>query len=90
MVLVGSGGVMFATGLSVSLYGVARTLLPARCAGARDATPPMAWTTGPVAVNAAWTGPIAVLVLVAAMYGATAGAFELMQALPIAAFGAGH
>src|SRR5690606_25559369 len=38
MILVGSGGVLFATGLSVSLYGVARTLLPARCASVRDAT----------------------------------------------------
>ncbi|GIK96291.1 MAG: cytochrome c oxidase subunit I [Alphaproteobacteria bacterium] len=89
MILVGSGGVLFATGLSVSLYGVARSLLPARHAGTQEVTPPLAWTKGPVGVNAAWTGPAAVLVLVIAMYGATAGAFELMQALPVAAAGGG-
>ncbi len=39
----------------------------------------------------AWTGPLALAVLLAAMYGATAAAFELLRALPItAAGGAGH
>ena len=89
MILVGSGGMLFAAGLSVSLYGVACTLLPSRRAVAIEAAPALAWTKGPVVVNAAWTGPIAVLVLVVAMYGATVGAFELMQALPVAAAGSG-
>ena len=35
------------------------------------------------------TGLVAVAMLVVAMYGATIGAFELMQALPVAASGAG-
>jgi len=89
MGLVGFGGVLFATGLSVSLYGVARTLLPARHASAQEVAPPLAWTKGPVGANAAWTGPIAVLALVVAMYGATTSAFELIQALPITAAGGG-
>jgi cytochrome c oxidase subunit 1 len=53
-----------------------------------DLAPPPV-RTGPLA--AAWGGPAAVLVLLLAMYAATAVAFELMQALPITAAGAaGH
>lgn len=47
--------------------------------------------SGAVSGVSAWTGPAAVLLLLLAMYAATAVAFELMQALPIAATGAaGH
>jgi len=89
MILIGVGGTLFAAGLSVSLYGVARTLIPSRHGEVKEGEPPLAWRKGPVVVNAAWTGPIAVLILVAAMYAATAGAFELMQSLPVVAAGGG-
>ena len=46
---------------------------------------------GPTTPATAWSGPLAVLVLLVGMYAATAIAFELTQALPIAAVGAaGH
>jgi cytochrome c oxidase subunit 1 len=42
-----------------------------------------------VAQQAAWTGPISVLILVAAMYGMTIVAFTLLRALPIVISGGG-
>ena len=57
----------------------------------RDVPPAAASLAGPGTLAAAWSGPLAVLVLLLGMYAATAIAFELMQALPIAAAGgAGH
>jgi len=89
MSLVGIGGIAFAAALSVSVYGVARSLLPARKHPAVTREPVRIKAMAPVAAGAAWTGPIAVLVMVAAMYGATIGAFELIQALPVTAAGGG-
>lgn len=88
MSLIGVGGVLFAAGLSVSLYGVIRTLMPSRHAAVKEGAPTLE-ARGPVLAHAAWTGPIAVVALVVAMYVVTAGAFEIMQALPIAASGGG-
>lgn len=46
---------------------------------------------GPTTPATAWSGPLTMLVLLAGMCAATAIAFELTQALPIAAVGAaGH
>ena len=89
MILLGSGGVLFAFGLSVSVYGVARSLVPSRERPVVKAEPRETWAKEPLTGRPAWTGPIAVLALVVAMYGATIGAFELMHALPIAASGGG-
>jgi hypothetical protein len=75
----------------VSLFGVARSLIPSPQRPPAAVAPGIGWTNAPVATAAAWTGPIAVLALVAVMYGATIGAFELMHALPVVASGAsGH
>ncbi|MCC7015787.1 MAG: cbb3-type cytochrome c oxidase subunit I [Rhodospirillales bacterium] len=53
--------------------------------------PVAAWGGGgTVAAERAWTGPLAVFVLIAAMYAFTALAFNLMRALPVAALGGGH
>ena len=91
MILIGLGGALFAAGLAVSLYGVTRTLIPSHQGAVAEQEPRPTSTRGTVMAHAAWTGPVAVLVLVVAMYAATAGAFEIMQALPITAFGgAGH
>jgi cytochrome c oxidase subunit 1 len=81
-------GVVMAVGLLAYASTIAATWLrrsPERRAVA--ALPPA--PEGPLV--AAWGGPAAVLALLLAMYAATAVAFELMQALPIAASGgAGH
>lgn len=92
MTLLGAGGVLFAAGLSVSVYGVARSLVPSRRRAASQAEPNTRWTKLPVVKAApAWTGAVAIAALVVAMYGATIGAFELLQALPIVLSGAsGH
>jgi cytochrome c oxidase subunit 1 len=91
MGLLGFGGVLSAAGLAVSLFGVARSLIPSPQRPPAAVAPGIGWTNAPVATAAAWTGPIAVLALVAVMYGATIGAFELMHALPVVASGgSGH
>jgi cytochrome c oxidase subunit I len=87
MAVLGFGSALFAAGLTVSLYGVARTLLPALTRLAPEDA--VAGWTRPVAVGPAWTGPLAVLLLVVTMYVATIGAFELMHSLPVAAEGGG-
>jgi cytochrome c oxidase subunit 1 len=50
------------------------------------------WQAGPRGVGAApaWTGPVSVAALVAAMYVFTIIAFQLIQSLPIIAIGGGH
>lgn len=62
--------------------------LPVAPAGAQPVS--LVWSGGgAVAAERAWVGPLAVLVLIAAMYVFTALAFNLMQALPVAVFGGG-
>ncbi|MFN3656887.1 MAG: cbb3-type cytochrome c oxidase subunit I [Pseudolabrys sp.] len=89
MAMLGVGGVVFAMGLTVSLYGVARSLVPSRTPKATSAQQGVARMIADATAAPAWTGPIAVLTLVVAMYGATIIAFELMEALPVVASGAG-
>ncbi len=92
MALVGVGATIFAIALSVSVYGVARTLLT-RCAPTTVAeTPVVDWQAGPHGVGraSAWTGPASVVALVAVMYVFTIIAFQLIQSLPIIAIGGGH
>lgn len=83
------GAVVFATALAIQLFGVLRTLIgPAGVAVMKtNVAPEPALPVPPLA--RAWTGPIAVVVLVVAMSGATVGAFELMRSLPVVASG-GH
>jgi cytochrome c oxidase subunit 1 len=90
------GGTIFALGLVVQVFGVARTLIGRTGAGAKvSKTPEMpereeiAATSG---ATAAWTGPIAIVVVVLLMTGATIASFELMLSLPIVAIGgqSGH
>ncbi len=86
------GGVIFATAFAVEVFGLAMTFFGSVDAGEETAIirPSLAGVeaTKPVA---AWTGPIAIVVLVLLMTGATIGAFELMHTLPITTIGgAGH
>lgn len=80
------GGAIFATALALQVFGVIATLIGHAEVGHRP-TPATPLEAAPA--TAAWTGPIAVIVLVIAMSGATIGAFELMKSLPIEAVG-GH
>ncbi|MCZ7642213.1 MAG: hypothetical protein M5U33_05005 [Pseudorhodoplanes sp.] len=90
MAMVGIGGVLFASALAVSVFGVLRSLVPGRRGLAVAAEPHVAAARSAAApAAAAWTGPLAVVLLVAAMYGATIGAFELMQSLPVTTAGGG-
>jgi cytochrome c oxidase subunit 1 len=88
MALVGIGATIFAAAISVSVYGVVRTLL----SGAGTAVQVADLHAGPKGVGAApaWTGPLSVAALVAAMYAVTIAAFHLIQSLPIVAIGGGH
>jgi cytochrome c oxidase subunit 1 len=89
---IGAGGTIMAVALL--LYGA--VLLAALLAPAARAVPAegghlTAFTgSGAVVHQAAWTGPLSVAILIAAMYMATIVAFKLMQALPILAQGGGH
>ena len=87
MPVVGLGGVLMTAALLVYLYAFARTILPAARAPASRPLSEVQWG-GAVADGArAWSGPLAVLVLLGLTVGFTALAFELMRALPIAASG---
>ncbi len=83
------GAMVFASGLAIELFGVLRMLV-----GGKRGVPMAAMAPRPAGVpgGAAWTGPIAVVLLVALMTGATIGTFEVMRSLPIVVVGghAGH
>lgn len=86
MLLFAVGGTIFAIALAVQVFGVLRTLI-----GRSGTAAPVAAATapGPVPGSAAWTGPIAIVLVVAAMSVATIATFDVMRALPIVAVG-GH
>jgi cytochrome c oxidase subunit 1 len=91
MSAVGVGGTLMAIALAGYLVALIDNLIPARAAPLRAALPEVHWEHSPSAVQRAWTGPLAVLLLVALTVGFTVIAFELVQALPIiAAGGLGH
>ncbi|MBP2312507.1 cbb3-type cytochrome c oxidase subunit I [Azospirillum soli] len=90
MALVGVGATVFAVAIAVTVYGVVRTLLSRRTPAFQASV--VDWRAGPDGVGAApaWTGPLSVAALVAAMYVFTIVAFQLIQSLPIIAVGGGH
>jgi cytochrome c oxidase subunit 1 len=91
MALVGAGGSVMA----LALLAYAATLL-ASVVGRRGAHDSqgfvgLQWVVLPSGNTAAWTGPLSILVIAAAMYGFGAIGFELLQAVPLIATGtAGH
>jgi cytochrome c oxidase subunit 1 len=69
---------------------IAFSLMPGRQTLAQGAADRVAW--GGTALSPAlraWVGPLAVLVIVGAMYGFSAVGFEIMKALPVIAQGGG-
>ena len=93
MAIMGVGGSLMALALLVFTAGVAAAIVPKRSATAPQLALPVP-ELGAVPLRAgvaAWTGPIAMLVIVLAMYGFTTLGFELMQSLPVTAVGgSGH
>lgn len=83
---VGVGGAIMAAALLLFAIGVAMSLVGR---GGAAESPALDWSGTPTSVAAAWTGPLSVGAIVAAMYVFTALAFELMQSLPIDAIGGG-
>lgn len=86
---VGIGGSIMALALAVFAFGMAVTLLRGSRKEEKAAASFLDWSGRPKALTAAWMGPASVGAIVAAMYGFTAFAFELLQRLPIAATGGG-
>jgi hypothetical protein len=67
---------------------LAATLLPGRSRAAAAAQPlEVDWSAPAAPAARAWTGPLAVLVLVAITVAFTSLAFEVMRALPLVASG---
>lgn len=85
MAAVGVGGLGMGAVLGVYAWGLAATLLGR---GAPVAAP-VPWPPLAGAPGKAWTGPLAVGLIVLAMYAFTALAFELALALPVDAVGGG-
>ena len=91
LILVGVGGGVMALALLTYAAGVLLSIFPFRMSRAVPGTPALLGATEPADKSAAWTGPIAILVIVVAMYGFTIIGFELMQSLPVVASGTvGH
>ncbi len=84
------GGAIFASAFALQVVGVVASLFG--LGGKIEATvetSASATVVEETSAPAAWTGPIAVVVLVILMSGATIAAFELMQSLPISVIGGG-
>jgi cytochrome c oxidase subunit 1 len=91
--VVGVGAAIAAAALLAYVLALARSLLGRAVPAGAGARMPAALEAAPAAAamrQAAWTGPLAVLTLVVAMYAATYAAVALMRALPIVGAGGGH
>ena len=91
MTFVGVGAVFMSLALAVYILALVATLFGGiRQVGAETANLPIvSWGGVSIGRQAAWVGPLSVLVLIGAMYVFTALGFELMQSLPIIV-GGGH
>ncbi len=88
MATVGVGGAVMSVAVLGFALVLAANLLPV---GSRERQPPslpdVDWSGSPLPAARAWTGPLAVLVLVGITTALTVLAFELLRALPLAASG---
>jgi cytochrome c oxidase subunit 1 len=90
MSAVGVGGALMSVALTVYIYALVVNLLPLRAAESRGLAE-VHWGGAGIDAGRAWSGPLAVLVLLSLTIGFTALAFELMRALPMTASGGvGH
>lgn len=93
MSVVGAGGALMTAALLVYLYALLRNLMPVGIAApaAGGALTEVRWGEAATGAQRAWTGPVAVVILVGLTVAFTMLAFELMRALPVAAgAGAAH
>ena len=92
MSVVGAGGALMTAALLVYLYALLRNLMPlgAAAPAAGGALPEVHWGEAATGAQRAWTGPLAVAVLVCLTVALTVLAFELMRALPVAGAGTAH
>ncbi len=91
MTFVGIGATFMTIGLAIYVYGIARSLMgDVRTAGQGvGELSVVSWGGGTIGRQTAWVGPLAVLVLIVAMFGFTSLAFEIINDIPIIAVG-GH
>ncbi len=91
MFVVGIGAVFMTVALALYVFGLVRTLFERVSEAGAETTNLAVVSWGGIAVGrqAAWVGPLSVLVLIACMYVFTALGFELMQSLPVSVTG-GH
>jgi cytochrome c oxidase subunit 1 len=83
MGIVGAGGMVMAATMLAYAFALLAILLPGRRAG-DQVLPEVHWETGDAGRARAWTGPLAVLLLVGITVGFTVLAFEILRALPLA------
>jgi len=86
---VGAGGTLMSVAVLVLAAGVAASLWPRGTPETRPALAEVDWSGKAASAARAWTGPLAVAVLVGLTIGFTVLAFELMHALPLVARGGG-
>jgi cytochrome c oxidase subunit 1 len=90
MSFVGLGGALMAAALAVYVVALGANLLStARGSAAHPPLPEVHWGGAVTGGARAWTGPLAVLVLLVLTAGFTVLGFELLRALPLAAAGSG-
>jgi cytochrome c oxidase subunit 1 len=82
--LLGLGGAVMAAGLAAHATLLLGSLLRPAPAATEPPARPFATETPAAAPQPAWTGPIAVVLLYAAMFAATVLAFGVMRGLPLA------
>jgi cytochrome c oxidase subunit 1 len=91
MALVGAGGGVMALALLAYAATLLASFVGRRGVNENQELAGFQWSDLPSGSTAAWTGPLSILVIAAAMYGFGAIGFELLQAVPLIATGtAGH
>lgn len=89
MAVMGTGAAIMTLGLLGWVLGLFRTLLPGLPRLEAAVLPTVDWSGASIGRTRAWIGPLSVLTLVAVMALFTVLAFEMLQALPLAAKGGG-
>jgi len=88
MAAVGAGGAVMSVAVLGFALVLAANLLPVGVRGRKPSSlPDVDWSGSPPPAARAWTGPLAILVLVGITTAFTVLAFELLRALPLAASG---